>query len=87
MRNKSIKFFIIFFSIFSLGFQIFNNSLIEYSPEINNHDRIPLLADALQTRQWIKNSDFTTQQYWYSTEQGDDSDINATISDRRFRTI
>ena len=81
MRNKSIKFFIIFFSIFLLGFQIFNNNLIEYPPEINNHDRIPLLADVSQTRQWIKNSDFTTQQYWYSTKQGDDSDINATISD------
>lgn len=57
MRNKSIKFFIIFFSIFSLGFQIFNNNLIEYSTEIINHDRIPLLADVSQTRQWIETDE------------------------------
>lgn len=81
MKNKNIKLFIIFFSIISLGFQIFNNILIEYSPEIKNHNRIPLLADNSQTRQWIQNSDFTTQQYWYSSKQGDVSDVNATISE------
>ena len=80
MGRKKIKIFVIFFSIISLGFQVFNNNLIEYPIEINNHDKIPLLADVSHTRQWIKNPDFTSQQYWYSSKQGDESDVNAFVS-------
>ncbi|MFW9972945.1 MAG: hypothetical protein ACFFDF_22355 [Candidatus Odinarchaeota archaeon] len=81
MRIKKIELLFIFFLIISLESQIFNVALIKSYLKINDHDRVPFLAAITQTRQWIKNSDFTTQQYWYSSIQGDHSDVNATMTE------
>ncbi|MFX0023784.1 MAG: hypothetical protein ACFE9S_15765 [Candidatus Hermodarchaeota archaeon] len=81
MGIKKIKLFMIFFIIILLESQIFNNFLIKSSLQIKSYDRIPFLADITQTKQWIQNSDFTNQQYWYSSIQGDPSDVNASIDE------
>ena len=44
-----------------------------------NQEKIFLSTEQQHEKQWLNNPDFTTKQYWYSTTQGDESDVHATI--------
>ncbi len=82
-KKSKIGIFLVILLIISLGFKVFNNKLIEYSKEEYNGGNIPRLADATFTKEWIKNGNFSSGEYWEFTEGvlGDPEDLNATISD------
>ncbi len=54
---------------------------INKSSTLSNLKEVHLSAEETYKKQWLKNPNFTSQQYWYSIKQGDKSDVNATIGD------
>ncbi|MFX1590986.1 MAG: hypothetical protein ACFFC1_22855, partial [Promethearchaeota archaeon] len=52
-----------------------NNPIIE-----KDLGKLKNSGEIINTKQWIKNFNFTTQQYWYPSILGDSSDVNAEIS-------
>ena len=71
-----IVLFIIFFCVSSL---IFIN-LINKSPEIKYQQNLHLSKEESYRRQWLNNRDFTSELFWYSFKQGDETDVKAFIS-------
>jgi len=84
LNNRRTKFrcFVVVFFIFLLAFQFFPLDLINESKEINDQRNSPLSADVIHTKQWIKNGNFTSQEFWNSSkgELGDPEDVDSTIS-------
>ncbi|MHA2392088.1 MAG: hypothetical protein ACXAEX_08955 [Promethearchaeota archaeon] len=46
-------------------------------------DNVHVSAEQSYSKQWIKNSNFTSSQGWYSSKKKDLSDVNATISEEQ----
>ena len=85
MKHKIIKnlYLIILFIAFMVNLPIiFNSALINYSSRFNKQEKIKSSGQTLYTEQWLKNNDFSSQDYWYLTkgDQGDNSTVNGTIS-------
>ena len=84
LKNTKKKFgrLILLILISASLFQIFNLSTIEKSTEAINQGKIHNSALVTNTRQWIKNGNFSSQQYWNSTKGtlGDPEDVDANIS-------
>lgn len=55
--------------------------LINKSSDLSNLKGVHLSTEDTYKKQWLKNPNFTSQQYWYSTKQGDKSDVNCVIND------
>ncbi|MFW9872759.1 MAG: hypothetical protein ACFFG0_06610 [Candidatus Thorarchaeota archaeon] len=87
-KKNKVKCLVVFF-VFSIALQVFNMNLLEKSIERNNHRKDPHLADATFTKQWLNNTGFSSPQYWYSSKEGDESDVDAIISDgeAKFKVI
>ena len=71
-----IVLFLVSLSIFQFYYLI----PIIKSSDLSNLKRVHLSVENIYEKQWLKNPNFTSQQYWYSSKQGDKSDVNAIIS-------
>ena len=80
MNNKLIKYSILFFMfVFTLIF--INNSITitTMSLDTKKENKINLSAEIPGEGQWIKNSDFSSQTYWYMESVGDDTDVDGNL--------
>jgi len=82
-RDRMIKMtsiiFVLVASVFIVPFHSNNYNVVF---PIEQTDFIHSSAETVYNREWLKNNDFSTEDYWYSTKgaQGDNSTIDANIS-------
>ncbi len=81
MNNKKINYSILLFIyVFTL---IFGNTSINITTMSLNDKTVnpPDLAAGIPGEgQWVKNSDFTSQSFWYMDSEGDNSDVDGSIN-------
>ena len=80
IKKNYVKYFLLFLFISSFILQFFCLNLIFFTKEVEVQGEIQLSAQIPGAKQWIKNPNFTSQEFWTSSEQGDESDVDATIS-------
>lgn len=80
MIKYKVYYFSVLFFVIILIFQFFNLSLINKLSELSNQEGIHHSAEEIYRKQWVKNPDFTSQQYWYSSKLGDETDTDPTIT-------
>ncbi|MFX0020684.1 MAG: hypothetical protein ACFE9S_00040 [Candidatus Hermodarchaeota archaeon] len=82
MNNKKINYSILLFMfVFTL---ILGNTSINISRlalDTKAENSLELAAEVPGEEQWVKNSDFSSQTYWYMDSEGDNSDVNGIISE------
>jgi len=80
--NKIVLCLIIFSIVISPAFQIFKMISIGNSSEMSSKDILPYSSDITNTKQWITNGDFSSQENWTVAkgELGDPADVGASIS-------
>ena len=81
--KRKFGYLIILFLISASTFQIYNINNTNITPNQDTQEGIHNSALITKTRQWIKNGNFTSTQYWSSTKGplGDPTDIDASIGD------
>ncbi|MHA2283374.1 MAG: hypothetical protein ACXAC5_21245 [Promethearchaeota archaeon] len=81
MSRKKFNYSIII-SIFIFNLIFINSSMIIASsfakPKINTH--IHLSGEIFGQEEWIKNSNFSSQDFWFTEFEGDDTDVDGIIS-------
>lgn len=80
MKRFDIKSISIFIFIFTLIFVNFSASLTSIFISSKEENNIRISAEIPGESQWIKNPNFTTQDYWFIESAGDDTDVNGIIS-------
>jgi len=79
-RNKKIYSLIVLLSIFVITFTLsIYNPIIKFL-ESDFQQELHLSSEKQNVEQWLKNSEFTSHEYWYSIKNGDESDVKALIS-------
>ena len=80
--NKIVSYLIIFIIVISPAFQIFKMISTGNSSEMSSNDKLLRSSDITNTKQWIKNGDFSSQENWTVAkgELGDPTDVDASIS-------
>jgi len=82
LKNSIIKgvFLFVFFLIILLPCNIYKFNILDSSNELENQESIQISAEIPGTKQWLVNPNFSSQEHWISSSQGDSTDVNATIS-------
>ncbi|MFW9973525.1 MAG: hypothetical protein ACFFDF_25305 [Candidatus Odinarchaeota archaeon] len=54
---------------------------VEKATDLSEQNGLNLSVEETYKKQWLKNPNFSSQQYWYSTTKGDNSDVDSVIND------
>ena len=81
MKNK-VGYLIILCLVLSFTIQVININPIKNTNELSNVRGLNISTDVTHSKEWIKNGNFTSQEYWNSTkgELGDPEDVDSNIS-------
>ena len=81
-RNRSLVIIGLLLTLFIYNLFIFSPNIINNSFDTNYNDKIRSSATRIIEKQWLKNSNFSTQEAWNSTkgDLGDKSIVEAYIS-------
>lgn len=79
LKKVELKAILLFLLIFPFLFQSFFISYSNVSYNYDNQEVINLSDEVKDTKQWLNNSNFDSQELWISSELGDNTDVEGEI--------
>jgi hypothetical protein len=90
IRKRTVKYFLLITFILILMAHFINvRSLVNSQNTTNdlNQSKINMSSEEIYTIPWLKNSDFTSNESWVETKEGDINDVSANINNSQANFI